>query len=393
MPLMTGTSVTIEKKAAWNAIFAVSLCVAGLITAEFLPASLLTPMARDLRVTEGTAGQAISVTAITALFSSLFIAVLTKQIDRRKVLMSFSILLIISCIVVAFAPNFIVLLTGRVILGVGLGGFWAMSTATAMRLVPEKDIARALSIIFGALSIATVVAAPLGSYLGGLMGWRNVFLIAGGFGMLAVIWQYVTLPPMPTEKAATVGTILHVLKRRKVKSGMLAVLLLFIGQSAFFSYIRPFLESVTRVHVNMLSAILLAFGISNFVGTTIARYPVERSLKFTLIALPMLMSCAAAGLVFFGDITLPAALLISLWGFAFGIIPVGWSTWLTQTVPDEAETGGGLLVGVIQLAISLGAIFGGILLDMIGAKGVFATCIFIMLIAAMATRFTFRKRN
>lgn len=121
----------------WIAVYAISLAVAGLISSEFLPVSILTPIAKDLNVTEGIAGQAISITALIAMFSSLFTAMLTKTIDRRWVLLSFSVLQIISNLLVAFSPSFWVLMVGRVFLGVAVGGFWAMSTPTAMRLVPH----------------------------------------------------------------------------------------------------------------------------------------------------------------------------------------------------------------------------------------------------------------
>ena len=157
-------------KPAWRAVYSLGLGVFGLITAEFLPASLLTPMAASLGVTEGMAGQAVTATALVALVTGLLITPATKSIDRRWVLMFFSVLQIISSLLVAFAPTLHVLLMGRLLLGVAIGGFWAMSTATAMRLVPADKVPKALAVIFSSVSIATVVAAPLGSYLGSLIG-------------------------------------------------------------------------------------------------------------------------------------------------------------------------------------------------------------------------------
>lgn len=164
-------------KPAWNAVFALSLGVAGLITSEFLPVSLLTPMVKDLHISEGVAGQAISITAVVAMLASLLITTVTKGIDRRWVLLAFSLLQIISNILVAYAPSFLVLTIGRILLGIAIGGFWTMAPAVAMRLVPEKLVPKALSIVYGAVSVATVVAAPLGSYLGAHLGWQNVFLL------------------------------------------------------------------------------------------------------------------------------------------------------------------------------------------------------------------------
>ena len=74
-------------------------------------------------------------------------------------------------------------------------------------------------------------------------------------------------------------------------------------------------------------------------------------------------------------------MLFRSWGFAFGLVPVGWSTWLATTVPDEAESAGGLLVASIQLAISAGAAVGGAVFDLNGASGVFAGSGFLLVTA------------
>ena len=190
-------------KPAWRAVYSLGLGVFGLITAEFLPASLLTPMAASLGVSEGMAGQAVTATALVALVTGLLITPATKNIDRRWVLMFFSVLQIISSLLVAFAPTLHVLLMGRLLLGVAIGGFWAMSTATAMRLVPADKVPKALAVIFSSVSIATVVAAPLGSYLGSLIGWRNVFILCILPSMLALLWQLWVLPSMKPESSGS----------------------------------------------------------------------------------------------------------------------------------------------------------------------------------------------
>jgi Arabinose efflux permease len=113
----------------WSAVFAVAFCVACLITVEFLPVSLLTPMALDLGVSEGVAGQTVTVTAFVAMFASLFITTVIRAADRRYVVIAFAVLLTLSCLLVSFANNFMLLLAGRACLGLALGGFWAMSAS------------------------------------------------------------------------------------------------------------------------------------------------------------------------------------------------------------------------------------------------------------------------
>ncbi|MGO0670576.1 MFS transporter [Klebsiella michiganensis] len=355
---------------AWRAVYALALGVFGLIVAEFLPASLLTPMAASLGVSEGMAGQAVTATALVALVTGLLITTATRNIDRRWVLMFFSVLQIISSMMVAFAGSLEFLLLGRLLLGIAIGGFWSMSTATTMRLVPAAMVPKALAIIFSAVSIATVVAAPLGSYFGALIGWRNVFLICALPSVVALLWQLWVLPSMRPESVGSFATLFKVLRRPGMIGGMLATILIFSGHFAFFTYLRPFLETVAQASVEGVSLILLGFGVANFIGTSIAGHLLARSLRLTLALVP-LASVLALMMVTFGHVALLDGLLVAMWGFAFGLVPVGWSTWLATTVPDEAESAGGLLVASIQLAISAGAAGGGAVFDLNGASGVF----------------------
>ena len=373
-------------KPAWKAVWSLALGVFGLITAEFLPASLLTPMAQSLGISEGLAGQTVTATALVALVTGLLITSATKSIDRRWVLMFFTLLQIISSLLVAFAPSLHVLLAGRLLLGVAIGGFWAMSTATAIRLVPARDVPKALSIIFAGVSIATVVAAPLGSYLGSLIGWRNVFILCVVPGVMALLWQLWVLPSMRPENSGSLSTLLRVLRRPGMVGGLLATIFIFSGHFAFFTYLRPFLETVGQASVETVSLILLGFGVANFIGTSIAGHLLARNLRLTLALVPFAMGVLALLMVAFGHLALVDGLLVTLWGFAFGLVPVGWSTWLATTVSDEAESAGGLLVASIQLAISAGAAGGGVVFDMNGASGVF-TASGVLLVVAMGVVF------
>jgi predicted MFS family arabinose efflux permease len=372
-----------RKAPAWGAVFSMMLGVFGLVTAEFLPASLLTPMARDLGVTEGMAGQAITATAIVALATSLLVATLTRRIDRRIVLLTFSVLLICSNLLVATASNLFFLVLARVLLGVALGGFWTLAAATTMRLVPEALVPRALSILFTGVSAATIFAAPFGSYVGEVAGWRAVFVMAAGLGMLALAVQFATLPRMAPHGLTRLRTLIEVLSRPQIGLAMFAIILVFAGHFAFFTYIRPFLETVSGVGVSGLAAILLGFGLANFLGTILGGFMLERDMRLTLILMPLTMGVLGLILAALGKAPLADAAMVALWGLAFGAVPVAWSTWLTRTVPDEAETGGGLLVAAVQLAIALGAAGGGAIFDTSGAAGVFTAGGGVLLLAAL----------
>ncbi|HAU5565440.1 major facilitator transporter [Pantoea sp. BL1] len=376
------TSIAVDKP-AWGAVFAMAFGVFGLITAEFLPVSLLTPIADSLQVSEGQAGQTVTVTALVALLTSLVIGNITRRLDRRLVMLAFTLLLIASALLVAFAENLPMILLARVLLGMAIGGFWTLSTAITMRLVPSDQVPKALSIVFSGISLATIIAAPLGSYLGGLIGWRNIFLLTGVLGVLALFWQFFTLPAMPPENKARSGGVLDLLRNSLMRWGMLAVIMMFTGHFAFFTYLRPFLENSAQLNINQLSLVLLAFGVANFFGTSLAGFLVTRSVSLTLTGMALVMSVTAVVLVSFGNLPWLVGAGVAMWGLAFGSMPTGWSTWISRAVPDDAESGGGLLVATIQLAITAGAAAGGWMFDLNGAGGVFLASGVLMLLAAI----------
>lgn len=368
---------------AWMAVFSLAMGVFGLLTAEYLPASLLTPMATDLGVSEALAGQAVTVTAVVALFAGLLVPGLTSGLDRRVVLLAFSVLMIASNALVALSSSLEFMLVMRVLLGIALGGFWSMAAAVAIRLVPAKSVPRALSIIFSGIAVGTVVSVPLGSYLGGLYGWRSAFFVAAAVGTLILIFQWFTLPTMAPRKMLRTASVLQLLRRPGIAIGMLGCVLAHTGQFALFTYIRPALESVAPIDVDRLSLMLLGFGVANFVGTLLAGWLIERSLRVTLALMPALVGLAAFGMIAL-PIELPGLmLLVAFWGLAFGGVPVAWSNWVARAIPDQAETAGGMVVASVQSSIATGAALGGLVFGTSGVQGVFITAGAVMLLAAL----------
>lgn len=368
---------------AWMAVFSLAMGVFGLLTAEYLPASLLTPMAAELGVSEALAGQAVTVTAVAALFSGLLLPGLTRGIDRRVVLLGFSVLMIASNLLVAFSSSLMVLLVMRILLGIALGGFWSMAAAVAMRLVPPTLLPRALSIIFSGIAVGTVVAVPLGSYLGGLYGWRSAFVAAAAVGGVTLVFQLFTLPPLAPRRPARLRTVLEVLLRPGIAVGMLACVLVHTGHFALFTYIRPFLESTSGVGAEGLALMLLGFGAANFVGTLLAGWLLEKSPRGTMVLMPALVGVTALALVWLPASVPGQVVLLALWGMAFGGVPVAWSNWVARAVPDQAESAGGMVVASVQSAIAAGAAAGGAMFSFSGIDGVFVAAGILMLLAAL----------
>ncbi|WP_282266245.1 MFS transporter [Stenotrophomonas sp. PS02298] len=372
-----------EAASHWSGVFAMTLCVFALIASEFLPVSLLTPMAADLGVSEGLVGQGIAISGAFAVVTSLCIARLAGNADRRTLLLALTGLMAVSGSVVALAPNYPVYLVGRALIGVVVGGFWSMSAATAMRLVPAAQVPRALAIFNSGNALATVIAAPLGSYLGAVMGWRSAFFCLVPIALIALAWQWCSLPPMKAERVDAASGVLRLLRRRAVALGMAACAAFFMGQFALFTYVRPFLETVTQLDVSALSWVLLGIGLSGFIGTALIGGVLKQGLYRVLILIPVLMAVIALALIPMGRSLTAVAVLLGLWGLLATAAPVGWWSWIAQTLPGEAEAGGGLMVAVIQLAIALGSTLGGLLFDHSGYQSTFVMSAAVLASAAL----------
>jgi predicted MFS family arabinose efflux permease len=353
----------------WPAVASLTMGVFGLVMAEFLPASLLTAMASDLGVSDGAAGQAVTATALVGAVAAPSLPLLTRRLDRRAVMLALSALLVLSNLLAATAGSLAVLLAARVMLGIALGGFWSMSAALALRLVPENQFARAMSLILAGVSVATVCAAPVGAWMGDVWGWRSAFIAAGGVSLVTLAVQAATLPALPPRDKPSLRVLGELLRRPPVRVALLAVLLVISGHFAGFTYIRPLMEQVTHLSVGAISGVLLGYGIGGFFGNLAGGWLAGRSERQAIVAGGVLIAALAGLLLVAGSSPIVTAVAVTLWGFAFGSFPVGFQTWMVRAAPDQAEGAGGLLVAAFQIAIASGAIGGGLLVDRIGALG------------------------
>ncbi|WP_287103997.1 MFS transporter [Mesorhizobium sp.] len=357
---------------AWGAIISLSFGTFGLVTAEFLPASVLTPLAHDLRITTGTAGQALTATAIVAAISAPIMAIVTKRLDRRVVIWAMTLLLILSNVLAEVAGSLPVLLAARVVLGISLGGFWSISAALAMRLVPSHLMPRAMSIILTGVSVASVCAAPIGAYVGDIWGWRASFKVAAIVSAVALLVQLVTIPPLPPIEVRRFRSPLDVAKNPTMKVALLVVLLVASGHFAGFAYIRDFLERVPPLDKELIPLVFLASGMAGVFGNLAGAFLTKHSLKAVAALPPLLIAVAAVSLLTMGASALISAIAVTVWGFAFGAVPVGLQTWMVLRVaPEQAESAGVLMVIAFQVPIAAGTAFGGLLVDHTGIASVF----------------------
>jgi predicted MFS family arabinose efflux permease len=355
---------TISRYQIWSAVGSMAMCAAMLIASEFMPVSLLTPIASDLRASVGTAGQAISISGLFAVVTSLIIPSVTSRLDRRHVLVGLAGLMLMSLVLIAEAGSFETLMVARALLGVTVGGFWSLATATIMRLVPEESLPKALGVLYTGNAVATSFAAPVGSYLGNIIGWRGVFWALVPIVAINIAFLMIALPSMKNQASHRAGTsALSLLRRPHVSFAMLAVMLTFAGAFAVFTYFRPFFETYTHVNVPGLSVLLLGMGLAGFAGTYGASALISKRLFPLLMGLPVALAAVTLAMLPAGHHFGAAAVLVVAWGAVNAAIPVAWSTWLSKGVKDSPESGGGLMVASIQLSIMVGAELGGTMLD------------------------------
>lgn len=353
----------------WLAVLSMAATSFALVSAEFLPAGLLTPLARDLGVSEGTAGQVVTATASVGAVTALLSNVLIGRLNRKTVLVCLSALAIGSNILAAVATEFWLLLLGRAGLGIALSAFWALSVAVVARLVGANATGRGMAIVTLGVSLATIAAPSMGALISDWLGWRTAMAMTAGLAAVAMLLQVLSLPTLPASASTSLSDMLRLVRRRHIQLGMLAILLLMTGHFAGSVYVRPFLEQVTLLATGPIALVLLGFGIAAVVGNVAGGRMADANVRLALVVTAVLMALAALALVLWGANTGAAFAFAMLWGFAFGMAPVVLPTNLSRGAPDALEAAGSLMVVSFQVAITIGAVVGGYVVDSYGATG------------------------
>ncbi|OWV97994.1 MFS transporter [Rhizobium sp. R693] len=373
---LDGTAIGLERAEmstwtapTWFAVLSMAATSFALVSAEFLPTGLLTPMARDLGISEGTAGQVVTATASVGAVTALLSNVLIGRLNRKAVLVSLSALAVGSNILASLATDFWLLLLGRAGLGVALSGFWALSVAVVARLVGANATGRGMAIVTLGVSLATIAAPSMGALISDWLGWRIAMAMTAGLAALAMLLQVTSLPTLPASTSNSLADVFGLTRRRGVQLGMLAIFLLMTGHFAGSVYVRPFLEQVTLLETRSIALALLGFGIASVIGNIAGGRMADASIRRALAVTAALMAFAALALLLWGAHFGIAFALVTLWGFAFGMAPVVLPTNLSREASDALEAAGSLMVVSFQVAISIGAVFGGYVVDNYGAAG------------------------
>lgn len=365
---------------SWLAVAAVALGTFLVVTVENLPMGLLTAIGDGVKVSDARVGLLVTVSGLVAAVTAPLLPVAIRRTDRRLVLLGLILLTLAANAVFAATSSYPVLVVARVFIGVSIGGFWALAAGLGVRLVPPAAVPRATSIIFFGAMAANVVGVPLGTFLGEVTTWRISFASVAVVALLLTIALTVLLPPMPPTEPVLLRTLAEQLRTPAVRVGVLVTFLLVAGQYGAFTFVSPILQDISGVKPEYLGPLLLAYGATGLVGNFVAGSWAARNVRATIIAVSITLAAALALFPVAGRTAIGGTVLLLVWGFAFGGLPVSVQTWIIKAVPERIEAATGLNTCMFNLAIAAGALIAS---TVVGATSVTAVVLLAAVLVAL----------
>jgi predicted MFS family arabinose efflux permease len=258
------------------------------------------------------------------------------------------------------------MLVGRALLGAALGGFWTLATAAAGRLVQPKDAAKATAMILTGVTCATVIGVPLGTFIAGFSSWRFSFMATGVLVAIALVAQLLLVPSLPSSAALRFSDLIELIRRPYARRSMLMVGLVFGAHFCSYTYITPFLLHDASFGMSTITWLLLGFGVIGFFSNFAVSSTVDRSIKASVATMVSLMMFALLSMPLLRHSQLAVTVDVLAWGISFGALPLCFSVWIQRATPDLPEAGSALFVSIIQVAIAVGSLVGGTIVDSIG---------------------------
>lgn len=354
-----------------------------LVTAEFLPNGVLTEMADALGVTPGQAGQTVTVTALVGLIVAPTVGLIFPRLDRRSLLVWMALAAAVSNLIVAVAPNLIIVLLARFLLGAAISAFWAMSITVAVRLAGPEHLGRGVMFTSAGVSLATVAGVPLGVMLSEIVDWQTVFAIAGVLMVLLAVALRFVLPSVPAEQASSIRLLVDTVRRPGIALGMVGHVLVVLGHFLAYTYVRLALERIPEVDGSTIILLLALFGVGGLVGNLGLGFFVDRTFAFFAVFAPLVIAASVLSMIFLSGSVLGIAIVVLVWGFFFSSWLLVINTWVGHRTPDRLEAGGSLVVVGFQGAITIAAGVGGLLVDTLSVEVVYVVGAAALLLGAV----------
>lgn len=350
------------------------------VSSEFLPTGLLPDIAADLEVSESRVGLLVTLFAFTVAITTAPLTLLTRRMSRKWLLVGLLGVFALSNVASAIAPTYELLGAARILGGLAHGLFWAVATPYTALLVRPGQLARAISITTAGGSFAFILGVPFTAAVGHAVGWRAAFIVMAGLVVVFTVLAVLVLPAIDhrTEKPPKVQTVttatgsIRDVRDRSIWAVAIVgvtVLLIATGHNLFYTYIAPWTIEVAGVSGDLVSLVLLFYGIAGAVGLLIAgvfgdRYP---RLVLNLLAGGVVVMMLAVGLGARG--LLLGILLLSLWSVAFGGLPSMFHTRALHSASARVrDLSGAVITTAFNIAIGGGALLGGLVYDGLGVE-------------------------
>jgi predicted MFS family arabinose efflux permease len=378
-----------ERLPVWKLL---ALTTAGFlaIMTETMPAGLLPQIGRGLGISEGFAGQLVTLYAVGSVVAAVPIITATRSMRRRPLLLLAVGGLLVFNTVTALSTSYGLTLIARFAAGMAAGVVWGLLAGYGRRMVPEHLQGRALAIVGVGQPIALACGVPLGTWLGSLFDWRGVFWIMSSVALALLLWIRALVPDFSGQAAQDRQPIQKILVTPGVRQVLCVMFLWILAHNILYTYIAPFLNNAglgSRVDLA-----LLVFGGSAIVGIWLTGMQIDRRLR-TATLISLVGFALAALLLGIAHHYTPAVFAgIIAWGATFGGAPTLLQTAIADAAGDGADVAQSMFVTVFNLAVAGGGVAGGLLLESTGAAS-FPWSLLILATTALATVAASRKHG
>jgi len=357
-----------------------ALACAGFITilTEALPAGLLSPMSADLGVSRALVGQLVTIYAIGSLVAALPMTALTRRLPRRPLLLTAIAGFVVVNTITAFTHHYGVMLVARFCAGISAGLLWSLVAGYASRMVPPQLQGRAIAVAMVGTPLALSLGIPAGTLLGQTIGWRWAFSLMSLLSVGLLVWARLALPPLPAPGAAAQQPLRAVLRLRGMRPALAVMFLYVLAHNVLYTYIEPF--AALSGAATWLDRLLLVFGVAALLGIWITGLLVDRWLRLLVVLSTLAFAAAALALAAWPHSVAVLVVATVVWGVSFGGVPTQFQTAVARRGGEAADIAQSFVVTGWNLAIALGGIAGGVMLETLGER--WLPALLVLLLAA-----------
>ncbi|SBN44907.1 Hypoxanthine efflux transporter [Propionibacterium freudenreichii] len=235
-----------------------------LYTDDYVIAGILPELAADLGVTEGHAGQLVTVFSLTVALAAPVAAVVLAEVPRRRLFTTALLVFVAANVAAAVTDSFAVLTVLRVAAALAAAAMTPALFAFAARHAPPQKVGRYVAIVSLGVTGSIAAGVPLGTWIGGILGWRATFAAMATAGALVLILVLSTLPRSEgIDGTPRLAEQFRILRRAPISLGLLANCLLMTGSMMMLTYLAPYLAETTTAGIDERA---LAFSLSGMAG-------------------------------------------------------------------------------------------------------------------------------